>query len=214
MRRVCEVKLDLHMNIPNPLGRLRPRSQHLYRQLPIFGPIMDAFAQWILERGFSLDTGRADLNAFQRLVPWFMRRRKRAVDDLTSDDVAEARRYYRLRQPLSAAAIGKLGQYLKTQGRLQAGTRKPSTPAQRELAGFAEHLQKERGLAEKTIEGQRKQVQYFLFQRTRTEQIQRIVIRQFDDLAHQRFDLLTRRLIPALQFLVEFHRQIGHQHAL
>ena len=103
--------LALPMNSNNALARLRPRSQHEYRQLPLFGGILDAFAEWMLNRGFSLVTGRADINALRRLVPWFQRRRKRSVDDLRAADVAEARRYYRRRQPLMAAAVGKLGQF-------------------------------------------------------------------------------------------------------
>ena len=154
--------LALPMNSNNALARLRPRSQHEYRQLPLFGGILDAFAEWMLNRGFSLVTGRADINALRRLVPWFQRRRKRSVDDLRAADVAEARRYYRRRQPLMAAAVGKLGQFLQTQGRLRTGRSKPLTPVQRELQRYAEHLRQECGLAEATIARHRGHLQLFL----------------------------------------------------
>jgi site-specific recombinase XerD len=103
------------MNINNTLARLRPRSQHEYRQRPLLGGILDAFAEWILERGFSSDTGRTDVNALRRLAPWFQRRRKRSVDDLRAEDVVEALRYYRHCQPQWAAGVGKLGQFLQAQ---------------------------------------------------------------------------------------------------
>jgi site-specific recombinase XerD len=150
------------MNINNALARLRPRSQHEYRQLPLFGSILDAFAEWILNRGFSLDTGRADINALRRLVPWFQRRRKRSVDDLCATDVVEVRRYYRHRQPLFAAAVGKLGQFLQAQRRLRPDRPKPLTRAQRELQRYGEHLRQECGLAEATIERHRGHLQLFL----------------------------------------------------
>ena len=150
------------MNINNALARLRPRSQHEYPQLPLFGGILDAFAEWSLERGFSLDTGRADVNALRCLVPWFRRRRKRSVDDLRATDVAEARRYYRRRQPLWAAAVGKLGQFLQVEGRLRPGRPKPLTRSQRELQSYGEHLRQECGLAEATIDRHRGHLQLFL----------------------------------------------------
>jgi site-specific recombinase XerD len=150
------------MNTTNSLARLRPPSQHQYRQLPIFGGIIDAFAQWNLECGFSLKTVRFDLNSIRRLVPWFQRRRKQIADDLTAEDVAEARSYYRLRNPHWAAAIGKLGNFLKTIGRLKLSPGKPPAPSELEIARYLGHLRRDRGLAEKTIEGHQHYLQHFL----------------------------------------------------
>lgn len=148
--------------INNALARLRPRSQHQYRLLPLFGKIMDAFARWSLERGFSIKMARFHIEALQRLVPWFQRRGKRSVEDLSADDIEEARRFYRHRKEHLAAGVQKLGEFLRSRGSLKASPATPLTPTEQELAGFVEHLRQERGLAEKTITGQRLHLQHLL----------------------------------------------------
>lgn len=95
------------MNVTNALARLPPRSQHHYSQLPLFGRIMDAFAGWSLNRGFSIKTARFHIASLHRLVPWFQRRGKRSVEDLSADDITKVRRYYRLRNPHWAAGAQK-----------------------------------------------------------------------------------------------------------
>jgi integrase/recombinase XerD len=123
---------------------------------------MDAFAGWSLERGFSLDTARSHIASLQRLVPWFRRRGKRSVVDFCADDITEARRYYRLRNANWAAAIQKLGEFLRSQGTLKPGRPRPITPTERAVSCFTKYLQSERGLAVNTIEGHQHYLRQFL----------------------------------------------------
>ena len=150
------------MNTLNALARLRPRSQHQYRRLPLFGRIMDAFAQWSLDRGFSIKMARFHVEALMRLVPWFQRRRKRLVKDLSADDIEEARRYYRHRYEHRAAGARKLGQFLRSRGWLKPDRPPPPTPTEQEVLRYAEHLRQECALAEGTIRGHRSHLQRFL----------------------------------------------------
>lgn len=150
------------MNATNMLARLWPQAHDQYRRLPIFGEILGEFMQWSLQQGFALRTTRLDMDSLRRLVPWFQRRGKRNLDELAAADVAAARVYYRLRNPHCAGAVRKLGRFLQEQGRLRAGTVRPPTRSELELACFAEHLRKERGLAEATIEARRYHLRQFL----------------------------------------------------
>ena len=123
---------------------------------------MDAFASRSLERGFSLDTARSHIASLQRLVSWFRRRGKRTAKDFRAEDISEARRYYRLRNPQRAAGVQKLGQFLRDRGYLKPSRSRPATPAEQAVARFTKHLQCERGLAVKTIEGHQHYVGQFL----------------------------------------------------
>ncbi len=123
---------------------------------------MDAFAGWSLERGFSLDTARSHIASLQRLVPWFRRRGKRSVDIFCAEDIAEARRYYRLRNANWAAGVQKLGEFLRSQGILKPGCPRPATPSEQAVSCFTKYLQSERGLAVKTIEGHQNYLCQFL----------------------------------------------------
>lgn len=150
------------MNINNALARLRPRSQNQYRQLPLFGGIMDAFAQWSLEQGFSIKMARFHVEALLRLVPWFQRRGKHGVKDLSAEDIEATRRFYRHRNPHRAAGVRKLGEFLQSRGWLKSVCPAPPTASQQVLTRWAEHLRQECGLTEGTIGRHRSHLKPFL----------------------------------------------------
>src|SRR5260370_26901711 len=57
-----------------PLRQVKPRDYGHYRQLPVFGAVVDDFAQWSLSRGFAVKSVSLQLDTLRRLVPWFQRR--------------------------------------------------------------------------------------------------------------------------------------------
>jgi len=136
-----------------PLRQVKPRDYGHYRQLPVFGAVVDDFAQWSLSRGFAVKSVSLQLDTLRRLVPWFQRRSKRSVEDFTTNDIAEVRRFYRLRNPQFAASIREFGDFLKARGWLKPARSTCSTPSEEESARFVGHLRKDRGLAESTIRG-------------------------------------------------------------
>jgi hypothetical protein len=136
-----------------PLRQVKPRDYGHYRQLPVFGAVVDDFAQWSLSRGFAVKSVSLQLDTLRRLVPWFQRRSKRSVESFTTNDIAEVRRFYRLRNPQFAASIREFGDFLKARGCLSPTRSSCSTPSEEESARFVEHLRNDRGLAESTIRG-------------------------------------------------------------
>src|SRR5258708_23909961 len=121
--------------------------------MPVFGGVVDDFAQWSLSRGFAVKSVSVQLDTWRRLVPWFQRRSKRSVEAFTTNDIAEVRRFYRLRNPQFAASIREFGDFLKARGCLSPTRSSCSTPSEEETARFVEHLRNDRGLAESTIRG-------------------------------------------------------------
>ena len=134
-----------------PLRQIMRRKYLWYRELPIFGGIVDDYAAWCLNRRFSVKTTTAYLEAFRRLLHWFRRKHKQSLDELTTDDIAGLRRFYRLRDRRFAGALRELSDFLKAQGRLQPGRPVPLTPSEAESARFEMYLRKDRELAENTI---------------------------------------------------------------
>jgi site-specific recombinase XerD len=131
--------------------------------LPIFGSIVEDFARWCLGRGFSVKTISMQLDSLRRLVPWFRRRGKRSIKDVTADDIAEARSFYRRRKWWLAAGMRELGDLLRGQGRLKPGRPlAPPTRPEAELARYAAHLHKDCRLAESTIQRHCFCVRWFL----------------------------------------------------
>ena len=133
------------------LCRIKPRAHWRYLALPIFGDFVDDFAAWTLGCGYSVKTTAIHFETLRWLVPWFRRRRKHSIIDLTTDDISEAWQFCQRRRPFCAGTVRLLGQMLKTQGRLRAGRPVPPTRSQVEITRFAEHLRTKLALAERTI---------------------------------------------------------------
>lgn len=134
-----------------PLLQIKPRTAQQYRDLPVFGSIVDDYVRWCLERRFAVSTISGHLTTLRRLVPWFLRRRKRSVADLSSEDLIEVRRFYQGRKPWLCPAIRWLGAMLQERGRLKRKCPVPMPPSEREIARFAAHLRSDWGLAKRTI---------------------------------------------------------------
>jgi integrase/recombinase XerD len=133
------------------LRRIKRREYWRYRELPVFGTMVDDYVGWHVHRGFSVYTISEHLDILRRLVPWFIRRRKQSIDDITADDLAAVTRFYRKRKPWFGGAIGVLSDFLKTQGRLKPGRPVPLIKFEAEIARFVVHLSKNHGLARSTI---------------------------------------------------------------
>src|SRR5258708_2145941 len=53
-----------------PLRQVKPRDYGHYRQLPVFGAVVDDFAQWSLSRGFAVKSVRLQLDTLRPLGAW------------------------------------------------------------------------------------------------------------------------------------------------
>ena len=201
------------MNSTNLLKRLWPQAHHQYRRLPIFGQILEQFGQWSLQQGFALGTVRLDLDSLRRLVPWFQRRDKRTVDDLSATDVAEARAYYRRRNPHWAGAVRKLGRFLQTLGRLRPGRVHPPTRMELALADFEEYLRRERGLAVATIEARHYHLRQFLrfLQFDRDASLKRLTLPQIERFLARCARRYCRRSMPIVVATIRSFLRFQHQ---
>jgi hypothetical protein len=77
---------------------MKTASRRHYRTLPIFGSLIDDLASWLRHRGLSSSKVQQHLADLQRLAPWLLRRQKRS-DDLSVDDINDAKRCYGLATP-------------------------------------------------------------------------------------------------------------------
>jgi hypothetical protein len=72
------------------LVQVRPRDRDHYRQLPIFGCLLDDFVPWAFSRGYTIHTVYLQLDAVRHVSTWFRRRGRRSITELTADDLAVA----------------------------------------------------------------------------------------------------------------------------
>ncbi len=62
------------------LAELYPRMHRRFVSLPVFGPVMDAFVEWLVGRGYSGDRVREYCRAVRRLDRQLARRGVPAAD--------------------------------------------------------------------------------------------------------------------------------------
>src|SRR5271169_4465358 len=76
-----------HLKPTQALRRIKRREYWRYQELPIFGSLVEDYVGWFLRQGFAVQTVSMHLDVLRRLVPWFRRRHRRSIDDLTEDDL-------------------------------------------------------------------------------------------------------------------------------
>ena len=148
------------MNATFSLVQLRPRSFQRWRALPIFGPHLDDFVQWLRDQGYT--AGSIHLRVLPQVVRWLRRRRITSLAQLTRQDLQTAHRYYRPRSSDLSGAVRALGRFYLERGTIPEGQAPTPSPVEIELDRFAEYLRESRGLAAATVLGHTRQLRAFL----------------------------------------------------
>ena len=146
------------------LVQIRPRDHERYRQLPLFGRLLDQFVPWAFGCGYKIHTVYQQLDAIRHLATWFRQRGRRTFAELSADELALARQRLCLRSsgPRYAWSLRAFFAFLQTQGRLKAPRPKPPTLSERELARFLEALRQEQGVAPATCGSYQRRLRPFL----------------------------------------------------
>ena len=146
------------------LVQVRPRDHDHYRQLPIFGCLLDEFVPWAFGRGYTIHTVYLQLDAVRHVSAWFWRRGRRSIAELTADDLAAAHHCFatRRRDPRYAWGLHGFIAFLQIKGCLKPGRVKTLTRSEQEVARFLEHLRKDRGAADSTRDVYQRHVLHFL----------------------------------------------------
>jgi integrase/recombinase XerD len=150
------------MNATLSLIQLRPRSFQRWRALPIFGPHLDDFVQWLGDQSYTAGSIRYYLRLLPQVVRWLRRKRITSLAQLTQQDLQAARRYYRPRCSDLSGAVRALGRFYVERGTIPEGQGPTPSPVEIELDRFAEYLRESRGLAAATVLGHTQRLRAFL----------------------------------------------------
>ena len=99
------------------LVRLRSRCFPRWRAVPIFGPLLDDFVQWMHEdQNYTLHSASIYLNVVPRIVRWLRARQIRSFTQLTLQHLKAADRYFRPRHQATSGAVRVLERFLRVRG--------------------------------------------------------------------------------------------------
>ena len=146
------------------LAKLFPRSARRYSTLPLFGPVMDGFDDWLLERGYTHGSRRAELQIVVHVDRYLRRQGARRIQDLTALAFHRCWKALQRRNPTTAGVAHVLERFLRSHDLLPSPPIPTSSAIDAQMAAYSEYLQEVRGFSPSTVRSHiRTAIQFLTF---------------------------------------------------
>jgi site-specific recombinase XerD len=133
------------------LTDLFQKSHELHRALPLLGPVLDDFDDWLVAQGYRRCTRECYLLRCTAIEKYFQRRRQRSISALTPEQLDACWHYYRHRPGGITNVVTCLQRFLQERDLLPKPC-PPATPFSEVLDAYRAYLTEVRGLAASTID--------------------------------------------------------------
>ena len=110
------------------LKDLFPTAYPRYLTLPILGPMLDDFADWLLAQGYHHATRRMHITRMAGVDASVPRHGRDTLEALAPEDLQACWQWYNQHQVHAASTVRVLQQYLAAHGRLPAPCPQPVPP--------------------------------------------------------------------------------------
>ena len=145
------------------LRSLLPRAYHRFLSLPVLGPIVDGFDDWLAANGYTLRSRKDAIHMLRHMDADLRRHHVREVAGLTHPVLHDCRRALLKTYPSRSGTVRALERYLITNGLLADGrSATPHSPASILIEEYANYLHEVRGLTLPTVSNRRYTAQCFL----------------------------------------------------
>jgi integrase/recombinase XerD len=134
------------------LNDLFQKSHDHHRSLPLLGPILDDFDDWLFGQGYRYSTRQCYMLRCTAIEKYFRRRKQFSLSVLTPAKLRECWRFYRRRPGGIACTVRCLQRFLQSRQILPIPISPPATASGATLDAYAQYLSEVRGLASITIE--------------------------------------------------------------
>jgi integrase/recombinase XerD len=133
------------------LTELLPQAHPAYLSLPLLGRILDAFDDWLIERGYRRLTRQCYIIRCKAIDSYFRRRRFHNLEDLTRERFRHCQRFLRKHSGITGT-VGCLERFLRSKGKIPAPIASPATPFDPILASYQHYMVEVRGLASSSVD--------------------------------------------------------------
>lgn len=143
------------------IAQLRPRSHQEYLELPVFGPVINAFVEWSLARGFTVGTVKNQLKETRQVVAWMTQRGVYCgrLSDAVFEDAWE---HFRHDRPAVAGTVRQWEQFCRQSEMMTPVAQETVARHSGEVDRFICYLRQVRGLAPSTVQAHRRYIERFL----------------------------------------------------
>jgi hypothetical protein len=101
------------------LGTLFPKVSKKCLALPLFGPVIEDFASWLVQQGYAHLHMRATLNVVRKVDRYLRRKGIHHIEDITDLALHHYWRTLRRRAPWEAGAVHIVERFLKMRRRFE-----------------------------------------------------------------------------------------------
>jgi integrase/recombinase XerD len=173
------------------LGTLFPKVSNKCLALPLFGPVIEDFVDWLVQQDYTRNRIRAMLKVVRKLDRHLRKKGIHRIDDISASTLHCHWRSLRRRAPWEAGAVHIMERFLTVRGLVSS--HKISTPTSLQLVEFSEYLREVRGLMSSSIDEQLRIAARFLAHLDFDKRPQRLANIGSDDL-----EGFTRKLCKTL----------------
>jgi integrase/recombinase XerD len=130
---------------------LFPKASRKYLSLPVFGPVMDDFSDWLEQEGYTRKSRRYAIRMIAWMDAYLRRRRIKRLQELTPLALHGCWKALQRRLPTAAGTVHVMERFLTERGLLKPFPRQVSSPTEIQLQKYAEHLRDVRGFSCSTV---------------------------------------------------------------
>jgi site-specific recombinase XerD len=134
------------------LNDLFQKSHDHHRSLPLLGPILDDFDDWLFEQGYRYSTRQCYMLRCTAIEKYFRRRKQCSLSVLTPEKLRECWRFYCRRPGGIAGTVRCLQRFLQSRQMLPAPIGPPASALGAIVDAYRQYMSEVRGLAPITIE--------------------------------------------------------------
>src|SRR5262249_6318770 len=146
------------------LVNLFSRASKKYLSLPLFGPIMNDFSDWLEQQGYTFYSRRYYVWIVACMDERLRRRRVKRLQDLSPLALHACLKAKQRRSSMAAHArfAHLLERFLTARGILKISPRRVSSPTETQLQSYSEYLREVRGFSRSTVHSHLRTASLFL----------------------------------------------------
>ncbi|MBP0591941.1 tyrosine-type recombinase/integrase [Paraburkholderia sp. LEh10] len=134
------------------IRELLPTAYARHLSLPLLGPILDDFDDWLVLQGYRFNSRQCYLLRCTAIDAYFRKRHRTTLASLTPEGLRKCSQYFRRRPGGISNTVGCLQRFFQDQKIVAAQIPRADTPFEAPVAAYLRYLSEVRGLSRSTIE--------------------------------------------------------------
>jgi integrase/recombinase XerD len=134
------------------IHELLPTSYARHLSLPLLGPVLDDFDDWLIIQGYRFNSRQCYVLRCTAIDAYFHNRHQRSLTALTPESLRKCSQHFRHRPGGISHTVGCLQRFLQSQRILVAPNSPADTSFDATVSAYLQYLSEVRGLAPITIE--------------------------------------------------------------